>query len=90
MSLIVYNKFEFNHFIIQIGTQIGLEGQCGGINYNGSTTCVTGLTCYVKNSRFSGCIQNCPKYWECQGNGYIIFKLKYYITNLNSIILLYK
>jgi len=51
------------------GTQIGLGGQCGGTGYNGSITCVFGLTCYIENSRYSQCLQSCPQYWQCQGNG---------------------
>ena len=54
------------------GTEIGLGGQCGGGGYNGSTTCVSGLTCYIANSEYSGCHPSCPYYyWRCQGNGKI-------------------
>ena len=52
------------------GTKIGIYGQCGGNGYNGSTTCVSGLTCYIANSGKSACYQSCPiYYWRCQGNG---------------------
>ena len=46
-------------------TQIGLGGQCGGINYNGSTTCVTGLTCFVRDFQYSMCDLNCQVGWLC-------------------------
>ena len=65
-------KFKFHHILILKGTQIGLGGQCGGIGYNGSTTCVSGLTCYIAHFGFSGCHQSCPDYyWRCQSNGKI-------------------
>ena len=49
--------------------QIGLGGQCGGKGYNSSTTCASGLTCYIKNSEYSFCNNSCPLYWQCRGNG---------------------
>ncbi len=51
------------------GNQIGLDGQCGGKDYNGSTTCASGLTCYIQNSEWSACLSSCPQYWQCQGDG---------------------
>jgi len=57
----------FLHYLI--GTQIGIGGQCGGTGYNGSTTCVSNLSCYVQNSKYSWCDISCPQYWQCQGNG---------------------
>ena len=52
------------------GTQIGISGQCGGKGYNGPTTCVSGLKCYIANWAISACYQSCPfYYWRCQGNG---------------------
>ena len=54
--------------------QIGLGGQCGGKGYNISTTCASGLTCYMVNSELFQCSSNCQKYWQCQGNGNHILK----------------
>ena len=56
-------------YVLKKGTQIGLYGQCGGKGYNGSTTCLSGLTCFMQNSRSSQCSLSCPQYWQCQGNG---------------------
>ncbi len=53
------------------GTQIEYKGQCGGIGYKRSTTCVSDLKCYIQNSGFSGCYLSCPQYWQCQSNGKI-------------------
>ena len=61
-------KFINNKMYLK-GNQIGLGGQCGGKDYNGSTTCASGLTCYIQNSEFSACSSSCPQYWQCQGNG---------------------
>jgi hypothetical protein len=57
------------------GTQVGRWEQCGYIGYNGSTSCVSNLTCYSQNSKLSYCDISCPQYWQCQGNGYIILEI---------------
>jgi len=36
--------------------QVGLWGQCGGIGYTGSTSCVSGASCNVINPYYSQCI----------------------------------
>ena len=54
------------------GTQKGLDDKCGGKDYNGSTICVSGLTCFMQNTRSSQCLQSCPQYWQCQDKGIII------------------
>ena len=38
-------------------------GQCGGIGYDGSTKCDTGLVCYILTDYFYQCIQ--PKSTDC-------------------------
>jgi hypothetical protein len=58
-------KFKFHHILILKGTQIGLGGQCGGIGYNGSTTCVSGLTCFVRDLQYSMCDLSCQVGWFC-------------------------
>lgn len=45
--------------------QVGLRGQCGGISYNGSTDCVSGLTCFVQNTQYSMCEISCQAGWLC-------------------------
>ena len=40
--------------------------QCGGINFVGPTQCDTGLSCYVKDQKFSQCLATCPIGWPCQ------------------------
>lgn len=35
---------------------VAIYGQCGGINYTGSTTCDSGLTCYYQNAYYSQCL----------------------------------
>jgi len=47
------------------GTQIGLGGQCGGIGYNGSTSCLSGLTCFVRDLQYSYCDISCQAGWLC-------------------------
>ena len=49
--------------------------QCGGEGYDGPTTCVSNLTCYVQNSAYSLCLKNCPKYWQCKENGKILYNV---------------
>ena len=51
--------------IFQIGTHIGLGGQCGGTGYNGSTTCVSNLACYDQNFNYSWCEISCQAEWSC-------------------------
>jgi len=87
-------KFDNKNFLFRLNynifkeTQIGLGGQCGGIGYNGSTTCVSGLTCFIAHSGFSGCYQSCPVYyWRCQGNGKIKAYFILIIFFLNKIFL---
>jgi len=62
------NFFDLFSFL-QIGTQIGLYGNCGGKGYNLSTTCVSGLKCYMINIGLFQCAPSCQQYWQCQGNG---------------------
>jgi hypothetical protein len=45
--------------------QVGLRGQCGGISYNGSTDCVSGLTCFVVNTQYSMCEISCQAGFLC-------------------------
>ncbi len=52
-------------FITNKEKQVGLRGQCGGIGYNGSTDCVSGLTCFVQNTQYSMCEINCQAGWLC-------------------------
>ena len=35
---------------------VGAWGQCGGINYSGSTTCVSGYVCTYENPYYSQCV----------------------------------
>jgi len=61
---------------IKIEVLIARGGQCGGIGYNGSKTCESGLKCFIQNYIQSFCYESCPenKYWQCEGNGkYIIW-----------------
>lgn len=37
---------------------VALYGQCGGINYTGSTTCASGATCFEYNPYYSQCISS--------------------------------
>jgi len=48
---------------------MGLWEQCGGKGYNGSTTCASGLKCYMVNIGLFQCSLSCQQYWQCQGNG---------------------
>ena len=73
----MYFKFYKIKILLYIGTQLGRYDQCGGKGYNGSTTCVSGLTCYMVNSDLFQCSPSCQKYWQCQGNGKIILILQY-------------
>ncbi|KAJ5876438.1 uncharacterized protein N7529_002022 [Penicillium soppii] len=36
--------------------QVGAYGQCGGVGYSGSTTCVSGWTCQYQNDWYSQCL----------------------------------
>ncbi|KAH8601452.1 putative endo-beta-1,4-glucanase D [Bisporella sp. PMI_857] len=38
------------------GVAVAKWGQCGGINFTGSTTCVSGSTCQVQNPYYSQCL----------------------------------
>ncbi|KAF2478328.1 putative 1,4-beta-D-glucan cellobiohydrolase C [Lindgomyces ingoldianus] len=38
--------------------QVPVYGQCGGINYSGSTTCASGSTCTKSNDYYSQCLPN--------------------------------
>lgn len=38
------------------GGAVGVYGQCGGSNYQGSTTCVSGATCQRWNDYYSQCV----------------------------------
>ena len=75
MNITNYYKFDL-FFFLQKGTQIGIGGQCGGLGYNGSTTCVSNLTCYMVNLGLFQCSTSCQQYWQCKGNGEIRFKNK--------------
>ncbi|CAK4204467.1 unnamed protein product [Aphanomyces euteiches] len=37
---------------------VGAYGQCGGANYKGATTCISGYTCHVYTEWYSQCIPN--------------------------------
>jgi hypothetical protein len=43
-----------------------MYGQCGGKDYNGPTTCVTNLTCYVQSLEYSLCHISCQAGWLCK------------------------
>lgn len=55
--------------------------QCGGIAYNGSTSCIANLTCYIQNVTYSACLKTCPIGWQCAGK-YIIFKENKYVLKI--------
>ncbi|TEY47573.1 hypothetical protein BOTCAL_0304g00080 [Botryotinia calthae] len=38
------------------GAAVALYGQCGGVNYKGSTVCATGTTCTAQNAYYSQCL----------------------------------
>ncbi|KAK6613436.1 Endo-1,4-beta-xylanase 1-like protein 1 [Botrytis cinerea] len=38
------------------GAAVALYGQCGGVNYKGSTVCAAGATCTAQNDYYSQCI----------------------------------
>ncbi|KAH7312989.1 hypothetical protein BKA65DRAFT_149928 [Rhexocercosporidium sp. MPI-PUGE-AT-0058] len=39
-----------------VGAQSGAWGQCGGLNWKGATTCVSGYVCTLNNEYYSQCI----------------------------------
>ncbi|KAG8774843.1 hypothetical protein FRC15_001020 [Serendipita sp. 397] len=39
-----------------VKAQVAAYGQCGGLNYTGSTTCVSGYTCVYSNDWYSQCV----------------------------------
>ena len=46
----------------QLGYKVtanSLYGQCGGVNYSGSTSCVYGLTCCQQSIWYSQCLFSC-------------------------------
>lgn len=50
-------------------------GQCGGVNYDGPTTCDTDLVCTVTNEFYSSCqpaedAEGVPLWQQCGGEGY--------------------
>ncbi|RPA81238.1 hypothetical protein BJ508DRAFT_115648 [Ascobolus immersus RN42] len=46
----------FVGLIAEANAQVGAWGQCGGINYSGATTCVSGHYCSKLNDYYSQCI----------------------------------
>ncbi len=42
-----------------------MYGQCGGVSYSGSQTCITGTYCYAQSIYFSQCLFSCPTGWIC-------------------------
>ena len=81
----------------KIEALIARGGQCGGISYNGSKICESGLTCFIQNYIQSFCYESCPqnKYWQCEGNGKflfnkLIFYLFTYFTNYYKFDLFFK
>jgi hypothetical protein len=79
----------FINYKIKGITQLGIYEQCGGKGYNGSTTCVSGLTCYVQYSGYSACDIRCPQYWQCQRNGKIKKKNLHVTTVITYILPVY-
>ncbi|KAJ6441426.1 glycosyl hydrolase family 61 [Purpureocillium lavendulum] len=43
-----------------------IYGQCGGMNWNGPTTCSAGLKCQVQNPYYSQCLEDAPKVLGCK------------------------
>ncbi|KAG9039218.1 hypothetical protein FRB95_011803 [Tulasnella sp. JGI-2019a] len=39
-----------------VRAQVAAYGQCGGVNYTGATTCVSGFTCVYQNAYYSQCV----------------------------------
>ncbi|CAG7849094.1 Probable pectate lyase A; Flags: Precursor [Serendipita indica DSM 11827] len=39
-----------------VNAAVGAYGQCGGLNYTGETTCVSGYTCVYSNDWYSQCV----------------------------------
>lgn len=77
----IYNKIPFIIYIYFIkGTQTGRWDQCGGIGYNGSTTCVSGLTCYLRDIQYSMCDISCPAGWLCSTTNKTTFTTSTIIT----------
>eukprot|EP01035_Chromulina_nebulosa_P012445 gene12445-16593_t len=42
-------------------------GQCGGQNYEGSTSCAAGFACYTQNAYYSQCLPPVPPFGQCGG-----------------------
>ena len=64
LFLLIIFKLNLNFYYCQVA----IYGQCGGIGYSGSTTCVSGSTCFVQNKYYSQCLTSCPVGWLCVGN----------------------
>ncbi|CAK4110792.1 unnamed protein product, partial [Aphanomyces euteiches] len=43
-------------FIGGADAQVGAYGQCGGLNYSGSTSCIAGWECKVQSQWYSQCV----------------------------------
>lgn len=48
--------------IAAVNAQSGAYGQCGGINWTGATTCISGYTCTVINDCLSSSDLRFPRF----------------------------
>jgi len=51
-------------------SQVPLYGQCGGASYLGAKNCVTGTTCFYKDSLYAQCLFSCHAGWQCDPREY--------------------